>query len=297
MKNNFETNRLLLQELNLEDAPFIYQLLNTEGWKKFIGDRNILTLQDAEKYISNVINNPNCNYWVVREKTHEVSIGIITFIKRDYLEHPDLGFAFLPAYAGEGYALESSKIVLDKLMNTGCYPMLFATTVKENCPSIRLIQKLGFKLMNETKKQQELLLVYGIAFDQWAIDDIVSKFYSAFANTHQPPDWKLLEGLSHPQIQISKCYNQELEIYDLKSFIVPRKELLSNNTLLRFEEQELSSETKVEKNIAQRFSSYKKTGILHQQPFETFGKKMFQFSKTKQGWKIISLIWEDCPMD
>ena len=47
------TSRLLLRELNENDAPFILELLNTEGWLRYIGDRHIHTIADAVKYIHN----------------------------------------------------------------------------------------------------------------------------------------------------------------------------------------------------------------------------------------------------
>ena len=45
------TERLKLREYTLQDAPFIYKLMNSEGWLKNIGDRNIKSLEDAEAYM------------------------------------------------------------------------------------------------------------------------------------------------------------------------------------------------------------------------------------------------------
>ncbi|MEK6783305.1 MAG: GNAT family N-acetyltransferase [Bacteroidota bacterium] len=99
MQNNYLTNRLLLTELNPDDQEIILELLNTPEWIKFIGDRNVKTKEDAREYIQKIIDNPKANYWVVRLRHLQVPIGIITFIKRDYLEHYDIGFAFFSKYA------------------------------------------------------------------------------------------------------------------------------------------------------------------------------------------------------
>ena len=48
-----ETERLVIQHFSLSDAPFIFELLNTPSWLKYIGDRKIKTLEDAEKYLLN----------------------------------------------------------------------------------------------------------------------------------------------------------------------------------------------------------------------------------------------------
>src|SRR5215218_9705823 len=90
------TERLLIIPLATSDDSFILELVNTEGWISFIGNRNITSQVEAKAYIQKILENSNCSYWVVKLKEQQQSIGIITYIKRDYLEHHDIGFAFLP---------------------------------------------------------------------------------------------------------------------------------------------------------------------------------------------------------
>ena len=111
MQNRISTERLRLQLLTLEDYDFIEQLVNTNGWIEFIGDRNVHSKEDAVAYINKIINTENLFYWVVRIKGSNTPIGIISFLKRAYLEHFDIGFAFLPEYNGNGYAHEAAKKV------------------------------------------------------------------------------------------------------------------------------------------------------------------------------------------
>ena len=47
----FETDRLQLREMTLEDAAFILELVNTPEWYKYIGDRGIRTIDEARDYI------------------------------------------------------------------------------------------------------------------------------------------------------------------------------------------------------------------------------------------------------
>jgi len=49
----FETERLLLKPTQLEDASFIFELLNSPGWLENIGNRNIGSLEEAKEYILN----------------------------------------------------------------------------------------------------------------------------------------------------------------------------------------------------------------------------------------------------
>jgi Acetyltransferases, including N-acetylases of ribosomal proteins len=107
MQNHISTNRLLLDILTLEDYQFIIQLLNTKGWIEFIGDRNVHSKDEAIAYINKILDSPTINYWVVRIKSENLPIGIVSFLKRDYLENFDIGFAFLPEFTGNGYAYEA----------------------------------------------------------------------------------------------------------------------------------------------------------------------------------------------
>ena len=46
-----ETERLIISKINIKDAPFFLELMNTPHWLKYIGDRNIKSIEDAEEAI------------------------------------------------------------------------------------------------------------------------------------------------------------------------------------------------------------------------------------------------------
>ena len=155
-----ETNRLILKLITIEDYSFIKTLVNTEGWIQFIGDRQIHTDEDAKNYIQKIINIQNFKYWIVTLKESHTPIGIITFIKRDYLEFYDLGFAFLAEFAKKGFAYEASNIVLEKLKLDNSIQNILATTIPENSKSILLLEKLGFNFRNKIDINNQMLSVY-----------------------------------------------------------------------------------------------------------------------------------------
>ncbi len=105
------SERLLIRQLNIHDDKFIFELVNTEGWLKFIGNKHIGLPDGAKAYIQKILANENIFYWVVQSRIHEENMGLITFIKRDYLEHHDIGFAFLPRFSKNGYAYEATMAV------------------------------------------------------------------------------------------------------------------------------------------------------------------------------------------
>jgi ribosomal-protein-alanine N-acetyltransferase len=160
------TARLLIKPLTMIDDNFILELVNTEGWIKFIGDRNIKSKVEAGEYIQKILENKNISYWVVKLKDNENKIGIVTYIKRDYLEHPDIGFAFLPNFCKKGSAYEATNAVLNQIIREGNVSHIFATTVPENIRSIKLLKRIGFAFEKEIEVEKEKLHVYGASTDE-----------------------------------------------------------------------------------------------------------------------------------
>ena len=142
------TERLLIRPLATNDADFIVELLNDPSFIQNIGDRNVRSGEDAEKYI---LNGPVTSYGkngfglclVVLKETGE-SIGMCGLIKRDQLDDVDLGYAYLPRFWGKGYAVEAAKATLEYGWQTVGLKRIVAITDPANTPSNRVLEKLGF---------------------------------------------------------------------------------------------------------------------------------------------------------
>jgi [ribosomal protein S5]-alanine N-acetyltransferase len=153
------TERLWLKELVIENHEFIRELVNTQGWLTFIGDRKVHSAEDSVNYIQKIRSMPNTYYWVVHLADSQLPVGIITFMKREYLEHFDLGFAFLPTYQSNCYAYEAASAVAGHLHHAG-YTIILATTLPDNQRSIGLLWKLGFHFKEEMEFGDGKLHVY-----------------------------------------------------------------------------------------------------------------------------------------
>lgn len=151
--------RLILERLSNDDTDFILELVNTPGWIEFIGDKKICSIADAEVYIQKINATENI-YWTVKLKNTQAAIGLITFIKRDYLPYHDLGFAFLPNFNAKGYGYEATKAVLTYLMEEKAFETILAISLPHNTRSINLLQKLGFKYLEAVKNKNDTLHVY-----------------------------------------------------------------------------------------------------------------------------------------
>jgi RimJ/RimL family protein N-acetyltransferase len=149
-----ETERLLVRELTLADAPFVLELLNEPAFHQYIGDKGVRDLAGAEKYLRD---GPLAMYarhgfglWLVVPKSGGEPVGISGLLQRDYLPGPDLGFALLARHTGRGYAYESAAAILRHARETLKLPRLLAITAAENPASVGLLQKLGFRFQGMT---------------------------------------------------------------------------------------------------------------------------------------------------
>lgn len=143
-----ETERLVLRRMCLDDDAFIRTLLNEPSFVRFIGDRGVRTLDDARRYIAD---GPLASYrrvgfglYLVETRDERAPIGICGLLKRDTLEHPDIGFAFLPRFWSQGYAYESASAVLCYGRTALRIRRILAITSPDNDASIRLLKRLGF---------------------------------------------------------------------------------------------------------------------------------------------------------
>ncbi|MCG2459233.1 GNAT family N-acetyltransferase [Flavobacteriaceae bacterium F89] len=159
MYREFETERLLIRPTLEEDAELIYQIMNAPKFIKFVGDRHINSIQDAEKYIRiKMLPQLNAlgysNYSLIT-KADGSKIGTCGLYNRDGLDGIDIGFGLLPQYEGLGYAYESAHRLLKAAFEEFDIEEIKAITSKENVSSQRLLEKLGLKMVGTTKLPNE----------------------------------------------------------------------------------------------------------------------------------------------
>jgi RimJ/RimL family protein N-acetyltransferase len=144
-----ETKRLNLREIDSAiDAEFIFELLNTPKFIKFIGDRGVRSVEQASEFIEKRYRQSYRDHgfglYTVELKTDSTSVGVCGFVKRDHFEFADIGFAFLPAFESKGYGFESAHAVLDHGREKFGFTTVLAITSQDNDVSGKLLEKLGF---------------------------------------------------------------------------------------------------------------------------------------------------------
>lgn len=147
--NFYETERLIIRPMSLDDAEFIFDLYNRPKFIQFIGDRHIKTVADAEDYIRNKflpqIERLGYGNYLILTKEGNHKIGGVGIFEREGLEIVDIGFSLLDEYEGRGYAYEAALKVKSIGMDDFGLKKISAITSKNNFSSQKLIEKLGLK--------------------------------------------------------------------------------------------------------------------------------------------------------
>ncbi len=159
-----QTSRLKIEKASEVDVDFFFQLLNSPNWIKNIGDRGIDDKTKALAYIQNsLIKSYQIHgfglYKMITAETH-IPIGICGFVKREYLNYSDIGFAILPEYEGLGYTSEAIKGLIDYGFSKLGLLTILGITNECNNASCHLLQKSGLKKVGKftENKGEELLL-------------------------------------------------------------------------------------------------------------------------------------------
>lgn len=160
----YETERLIMRPMSLEDGEFILHLYNRPKFIKYIGDRNLKTVSDAQNYIKSRFL-PQFeklgfgNYVIITKEGHH-KIGGVGIFEREGLDIVDIGFSLLDEFEGKGYAYEAALKVKSIGMNDFGLQKISAITAKDNFSSQKLIEKLGLKFqkfVNIPDDPQELM--------------------------------------------------------------------------------------------------------------------------------------------
>ena len=148
MTTILETERLTLRKIDVADAEFIRGLMNDPAYLEFIGDKGVKTVADAERFLENIAiksyDDNGFGHYIVQLKSDGTPIGTCGYVKREELEDPDIGFAFLPEFRKHGYALESASAILEFGIDVLGFKKLSAITTQNNERSKLLLEKLGF---------------------------------------------------------------------------------------------------------------------------------------------------------
>jgi RimJ/RimL family protein N-acetyltransferase len=131
----------------LGDAAFMLSIWNDPAFVRYVGDRGIRTVAEAETALKDgafaLYDEFGYGPYCMVLKDSGTLAGICGLFRRDYLEHPDIGFAVLPEFYRSGLTMEAAHAVVEHARNDLGIDYLTAIVSPDNDASIGLIEKLG----------------------------------------------------------------------------------------------------------------------------------------------------------
>jgi len=147
-RNHFETARLSLRPLALEDAELIRQLNADEEVMKYIGEPDD-SYENALAYtrlrVEGYADKDGLGIFVATLKDDDQPVGWFCLKNLDDTEEIEIGYRLLREAWGNGYATEGAKCLLQFGLEELELKEIVGVTLPANIPSQRVLEKIGLE--------------------------------------------------------------------------------------------------------------------------------------------------------
>lgn len=163
-----ETERLTMRWLTLEDADLMLAVWNDPAFFRFVGDRGIRTVEQAQEALLGgafkMYEEHGHGPYRLALKADDVAIGTCGLFRREGVDEPDIGWGVLPEFGRCGYAYEAASAVLEYGQSELGLSRILAFISPENKPSIGLARKIGlrFERLTRLAGEEEFVSQYGV---------------------------------------------------------------------------------------------------------------------------------------
>ena len=163
-----ETDRLYLREILPSDDEKMFEMDSDPEVYKFLGRKPIRDIDQSRKMIKNIIHQYEENgigRWAIIEKGSNDFMGWTGFkLEKEELNgnsnYYDLRFRLLRKYWGKGYITEATKAAIEYAFEKLDINELCSMTLVSNEKSQRVLDKLGFNLIEKFMYQGEEITWY-----------------------------------------------------------------------------------------------------------------------------------------
>lgn len=175
MKIHIETDRLLMRDMMEEDVQGMFAMDSDAEVHKFLGNKPISTLEEAQKMIASIkqqyIDN-GIGRWAVVEKESGDFIGwsgfrLITDVVNERTQYYDLGYRFLKKYWGKGYASETAFASLNHGFTELNLKEIVGIADVAHTASNVILKKVGLIKRNEFIYDGTLHNFYSLSKQEW----------------------------------------------------------------------------------------------------------------------------------
>lgn len=154
-----ETERLVIRELTARDAAFVLRLTNEPSFISNIADKGIRSLDDARTFLREGAwtnqARPGLGQFLVELKGDASAAGVCGLMHRQGLDVTDVGFAFLPEFWGNGYALEAASALIEYGRSELGIEAIVGLTTTSNSSSIKVLERLGMRFRRTVRMSED----------------------------------------------------------------------------------------------------------------------------------------------
>ncbi|MEM0518149.1 MULTISPECIES: GNAT family N-acetyltransferase [Aequorivita] len=175
MKIHIETARLLMRDIKDEDVHGMFAMDSDAEVHKFLGNKPISTLEEAQRYIDAVkkqyVQN-GIGRWAVVIKESGDFIGwsgfkLITDEIGNRTNFYDLGYRFIKNHWGKGYATETAVACLNHGFSKLNFDEICGMADVCHSASNAILKKTGLRKRNEFTYDGSLHNFYSLSKSEW----------------------------------------------------------------------------------------------------------------------------------
>ena len=155
--SSLQSERLDLKPFESTDFSLFHQINTDPFVRKYLWDDESISLETAKEILqknTKHFQNDEFGLWKIQLKTEVKTIGYAGLWYFYEEAQPQLIYALLPSYSGNGFAIEAAQLVLNYAFNDLGFNYLIAATDEANLASVMLAQKLGMHF-------REMKIMYG----------------------------------------------------------------------------------------------------------------------------------------
>ena len=159
----FITERLAVRHFTANDRDNYFALQGNPDVMQYI--RTPRTREESDSFLNDKILTADPDdfkgYWAVEKKDSHEFVGCFVVIPiPDDISKTQLGYSFLPAHWGKGYASEVTKEGVNYFYNRTPLAEIYGVTEKPNIASEKVLLKSGFVFLENKMEGEKELKVF-----------------------------------------------------------------------------------------------------------------------------------------
>lgn len=167
---NIVTARLVLRSLSIDDVDCVHAMWTDAVVRRYLWDNAVIPRERAEEVVRALVaafEADGRGMWLIVEKGSDAPCGFCGFLPPKDRERTELIYGLLPIAWGRGYATESARAVIDHAFGTLGVGTIIASCDAPNSASVRVLERLGMRLVRRTAADGLDLVFYEITPGEW----------------------------------------------------------------------------------------------------------------------------------